>query len=183
MDRFTKIMLAIGIVLLLLPLFWSLRADIYQDKLKSEPRVVTKSPDVIVEKKMGGARIRIARLNLDAVVVDETRPSDLDLGPMHLKDTAVPGMTNGNCCIAAHKEKWFRGLKRLQVGDKVIIEMINGKNYIYSVTGQQVARADRTELLDDTPSPTLTLITCTGPAYFGRGNGRRLVSAVLTKIE
>jgi sortase A len=126
---------------------------------------------------MTKSTIIIPRIHLNAAIVEETCAHDLNRGPMHLAGTGLPGQA-GNCCIAAHKERWFRGLKKLARGDTVTIQS-GDRHYTYSITGRQIVCADNTSTLDRTRTPTLTLITCTGPSYFGRGKGRLIVTGVL----
>lgn len=127
--------------------------------------------------KIPDMRIIIPKLKLDAIVVEEVNESDLDRGPMHMAGTTRAGQP-GNCCIAAHKEKWFRGISKLAAGDKVILQ--EGKrNFTYVVTGQKIIGGNDIHELANTKSPTLTLITCTGRPFLGSSSGRLLVRARL----
>ncbi len=168
-------MIIAGIVLMLAPLIWSLRADI-QQSLESD--IIIEPSGSALHQQIEKPRIIIPKLNVDAVIIEETGNNDLDRGPVWLMGTGIPGQP-GNCCIAAHKEKWFKGLKRLKAGDKVIIRIRN-ERHTYIVTGRKIVNANKVSVLDPTCTPTLTLITCAGPIYFGRGKGRLVVTAVLS---
>jgi sortase A len=169
------IVVVIGVVLLATPLMWSLRAD----RLQSRERRLWNTD---THKYSGQAfRIVVPRIGVDAIVVEETKESDLDRGPMHLAGTAFPGQP-GNCCIAAHKEKWFRRLGQLATGDAVMVYS-QGKRYEYAIIGQKIVESHNLTVLEDTRAATISLITCTGPAYFGRGKGRLVLIGVLTKVK
>jgi len=122
-------------------------------------------------------RLIIPRLKLDAVVVEELNESDLDRGPLHMAGTQRAGRP-GNCCIAAHKEKWFRNISKLAPGDKILLQE-GKKRFTYVVTGQKVVGGNDIHELANTNAPTLTLITCTGRPFFGSSTDRLLVRARL----
>lgn len=173
----SDILLVLGVIAIAAPLIWSMRADY----LQSQAAFQTVANTTVQSMGVVPSKIYIPKLNMSAVIIEETSPSDLDRGPMHLAGTVFPGRP-GNCCIAAHKEKWFKGLGKLDHGDTVIISA-DDKRYIYTVTGQKIVRSTDVWVLEDTASPAITLITCTGPAYFGRGKGRLIVTGVLKSAE
>lgn len=74
----------------------------------------------------GIAIIRIPRLGLDyaRTVVEGTNAADLDIGPGHYTDSALPGQ-KGNLAIAGHrvgKGSPFLDLDKLLPGDAIVIE-------------------------------------------------------------
>jgi sortase A len=188
------LLIAVGLIIALVPFVWLLKTSFLQRREVDVLRAVsarTRSP--VSAPQSGTPRttymppevdqrsvIVVPKLHLNAVVVEEVTESDLDRGPMHLFGTGSPGF--GNYCIAAHKEKWFRGLRRLSAGDTVTIRT-GGFRYIYTITGQKIVPSDDLSVLEDGSTPTLTLITCSGPAYFGRGKGRVIVSGKLKEIK
>jgi LPXTG-site transpeptidase (sortase) family protein len=179
LSTISTLVIILGALCLSSPFIWS----VYSDYLQGQER--QRWDDSQTDRT--GARpvddrfkITIPKMGLDAIVIEQMNDSDLDRGPVHLMATVLPG-SPGNCCIAAHKEKWFRKLKYLLVGDEVILQ-IRGRHFSYRVTGQKIVRADDLSVLEDGHNSTVTLITCTGPAYFGRGNGRLIVTASLDKV-
>jgi sortase (surface protein transpeptidase) len=60
-------------------------------------------------------RLTIAKINLDAVIVEGTSRESLKLGPGHMEDSALPG-SSGNSVIVAHRDTFFRHLDELQEG-------------------------------------------------------------------
>lgn len=184
------IIIVVGLIALFTPLVWSLRSTILQYQAASFPAQTDEpaTEDIRANEfapspafSMSRQRIIIPKLGCNAVIVEETRDSDLDRGPMHLTGTAFPGDI-GNCCIAAHKEKWFKSLDELRPGDTVTIND-SYTTYYYRVITQRIVKDTELSVLDDCSDPTLTLITCSGPAYFGRGQGRIIVKATLAATQ
>lgn len=76
--------------------------------------------------------------------------------------SALPGMV-GNSVFSGHaglRGAVFRDLHRLKVGDDVVVETA-GWRYVYRVRGSHNVWPHQVEVMDQTPSPVLTLITCT----------------------
>jgi sortase A len=76
--------------------------------------------------------------------------------------TALPGNI-GNSVLSGHaglRGAVFRDLGRLAPGDEVVIETPRWR-YVYRVRGSQNVWPTQVEVMDPTPTPTLTLITCT----------------------
>lgn len=76
--------------------------------------------------------------------------------------SALPGNV-GNSVFSGHaglRGAVFKDLGRLQPGDDVIVETPRWR-YTYRVRGSQNVWPTQVEVMDPTPTPTLTLITCT----------------------
>jgi sortase A len=76
--------------------------------------------------------------------------------------TALPG-TRGNTVMAGHaglRGGVFRDLGSLQTGDELIVEA-GGWRYRYRVRDVRSVWPTQTEVMQPTPTPVLTLITCT----------------------
>ncbi|HMQ34320.1 MAG TPA: sortase [Chloroflexaceae bacterium] len=76
--------------------------------------------------------------------------------------TALPGMV-GNSVISGHaglRGAVFKDLYRLRPGDDLIVET-DGWRYVYRVRSSLSVWPHQVEVMDQTPSPVLTLITCT----------------------
>lgn len=172
-------MMLVGVYCLISPFIWSMKASYYQhQEVVNWYKPVPAASYAGTRPVMPKAGIAISKLRLDAVIVEERVKSDLNRGPMHLAGTGLPGRP-GNCCIAAHKEKWFRGLWDLKPGDKVAIYTWT-RRYVYTITGKKIVKYTDLSVLRRTRKPTITLITCTGPQYFGRGKGRWIITGVLS---
>jgi LPXTG-site transpeptidase (sortase) family protein len=125
------------------------------------PAGATSKPARTVHGRKTFARLRIPRIGLDAIVVDDVDAASLRRGPGHLPETSLPG-ERGNCAVAAHRDAWFARLPELRPGDLVRLNTPDG-GYEYRVVEKRVVEPHRTDLLAPRRYPALTLITCTGP--------------------
>ncbi|MBW4061947.1 class D sortase [Candidatus Saccharibacteria bacterium] len=121
--------------------------------------------------------ITIPKINVHAPVVYEPSTNEttfenaLQNGVVHYGNTAVPGQ-NGNVAIFGHSSNdwWQPGnykfvfvlLDKLAPGDQILIDY-QGTRYTYEVTGSSVVDPTDVAVLNATPTPTLSLITCTPP--------------------
>jgi len=122
-------------------------------------------------------RLTIAKINLDAVIVEGTSRKSLKLGPGHMEDSAVPG-SSGNSVIVAHRDTFFRHLDELREGDGIYLHR-QGEVYRFEVTGRRVVEPADLSALRQSPSAQLTLITCYPTHYIGPAPKRLVVVARL----
>jgi LPXTG-site transpeptidase (sortase) family protein len=120
------------------------------------------------------ARLMIPRLELDEVVVEGIGDAELRAGPGHMTGSVLPGGI-GNSVISAHRDRHFRPLAKLVVGDTIVTESDAG-NLTWSVTRLIVVNADAPALRESN-QPRLTLTTCWPIAYFGTAPDRLIVEA------
>lgn len=125
------------------------------------------------------ARLDIPRLDVRQVVVMGVGTGELKKGPGHFPDTPLPGQL-GNAAIAGHRTSYgapFGDLDRLEVGDEIVVETVQG-TFTYRVSGSQVVAPTAVEVVDtvDPTRATLTLVTC-HPKYSTKE--RLIVSAEL----
>jgi LPXTG-site transpeptidase (sortase) family protein len=132
--------------------------------------------------------ITIPKINVNAPVVylDSTAEADvqqgLQSGVVHYGNTPVPGQ-NGNAVFFGHSSNdwWVPGnykfvfvlLDKVIVGDTFSINY-QSKRYVYEVTKTQVVDPTDVAVLNQTSTPTVTLITCSPP---GTSWKRLVVSA------
>ena len=122
------------------------------------------------------AVLRIPKLRLEVAVLPGTDDPTLDRGLGHIEDTALPG-AEGNSGIAGHRDGFFRGLKDILPGDTIEINTLDRKE-TYRVERTWIVDPTDVSVLDPTPSPALTLVTCY-PFYFvGSAPQRFIVRAV-----
>ncbi|HEX7259402.1 MAG TPA: class D sortase [Candidatus Saccharimonadia bacterium] len=130
--------------------------------------VVAVSPDPV---------ITIPKINVSAPVIYTDNNAEsiiqkhLESGVVHYAGTALPG-TNGNSVIFGHSSNdwWEPGnykfvfvlLDKLQPNDTFTVNY-NSRQYLYQVTGSKVVQPTDLSVLNPTPEPTMTLITCTPP--------------------
>jgi sortase A len=121
--------------------------------------------------------ISIPKINVNAPVVYQPSMVEADIqrslqdGVVHYGSTALPGQA-GNVAIFGHSSNdwWEPGnykfvfvlLDKIAPGDKVFVDY-QSKRYTYEVTGSKVVDPTDVAVLAPTPTPTLTLITCSPP--------------------
>ena len=123
------------------------------------------------------ATIRIPKIGVDKTVVQGVGLADLRKAPGHYPETPMPG-EQGNAAIAGHRTTYgapFNRLDELAPGDQILVTTLKG-SFAYTVTGSKVVKPSQVEVLNATPTPTLTLTTC-NPKYSAKE--RLIVSATL----
>lgn len=112
---------------------------------------------------------------MNVVVVQGDTDEDLRRGAGHIPGTSLPG-AKGNVGIAAHRDTFFRPLRNIRRGD--VIELSNGNSkYLYRVNYTEIVRPDRSDVLDPTAFPSLTVVTCYPFYYVGPAPKRFIVHA------
>lgn len=121
------------------------------------------------------AVLRIPGIELEVPVSYGTDEQVLRRGAGVIEGAAFPG-SNGNVAIAAHRDTHFRGLKDLELGDVIELEMPD-RTQAYIVTSLSVVEPTDVYVLAETGKPVLTLVTCY-PFYFvGHAPQRFIVRA------
>lgn len=126
-------------------------------------------------------RVSIAKINLDAIVVEGATRKQLAVGPAHITETAFPGQT-GNAVITGHRDTFFRHIYELQKGDTILVRR-NGEVFKYEVTGKRIVKPEDVSVLKPTTDPQLTLITCYPTYYIGPAPDRLVVFSKLIDHE
>jgi sortase A len=113
------------------------------------------------------ARLEIARIGRNDIVVAGVRTSDLKRGPGHFPGTPLPGQL-GNSAIAGHRTTYgapFFDVDDLQPGDEIIATTLSGR-FTYQVTEQRIVASNEYWVVatTDPTKATLTLISC-DPKY------------------
>jgi len=121
------------------------------------------------------AVLRIPRLTIEVPVLPGTDDVTLDRGVGLIPGTASPG-DRGNSAIAGHRDGFFRGLKDIEVGDRLEIETLKGKQE-YAVEAMTIVDPSDVSVLDDTVDPVVTLVTCYPFYYVGKAPQRFIVRA------
>lgn len=121
------------------------------------------------------AQLLIPRLGLDEIVVEGVGDRELNAGPGHVPGSALPGAP-GNAVISAHRDRHFRPLAGLAVGDTVVTRTAGGDPVRWVVRSRRVIDKEAPALFA-TKTPTLTLTTCWPIAYLGTAPDRLIVTA------
>lgn len=109
------------------------------------------------------AVLRIDHLKIEAPVLPGTDDVTLNRGVGWIEGTAGPG-SNGNFAVAGHRDGFFRGLKDIEVGDEISVEVLGGR-LTYVVDELTVVDPTDVSVLEPRDTPTVTLVTCY-PFYF-----------------
>ncbi|MFI5166121.1 MAG: class D sortase [Thermoanaerobaculales bacterium] len=120
-------------------------------------------------------RIDLDRVGLSTFVLEGTRERWLEEGAGHVPGTALPG-TDGNAVIAGHRDSFFRGLRRVELGDVISLTTPSATRR-YVVDSFHIVNPDDTHALIPSTMAELTLITCFPFAYVGAAPQRFVVHA------
>ncbi|MBV9212417.1 MAG: sortase [Actinobacteria bacterium] len=124
-------------------------------------------------------RIRIPWIGIDAIFVQGTGTSSLEMGPAHYTETSLPGQP-GTVGIAGHRTTygaWFRNIDDLKKGDKIVVTMPYGR-FTYTVERQRIVPSAEKHAFDGAGYDRLVLSAC-HPLF--SATDRILVEARLTK--
>jgi sortase A len=122
-------------------------------------------------------KLKISSVGIDAVVLKGVSGEALAFGPGHLANSAPPG-TSGNIVIAGHRDSFFRPLKDIKVGDKIILES-TFSTQSFAVSEVMPTAGDDIYWIDETEDDCITLITCYPFNYVGKAKDRFIVRGSL----
>jgi len=125
--------------------------------------------------------LEIPRLGISAIIAhgDDTRTLLRAVG--HIPGTAFPG-EGGNVGLAGHRDTFFRALEGIETFDTIRLVMPD-RVFAYRVVSIGVVGPSRVEVLDPTPVPSLTLVTCFPFDYLGKAPYRYVVRAQALGLE
>ncbi len=122
------------------------------------------------------AILSIPKIDLEVPVLPGTDDLTLNRAVGLIEGTPRPGEI-GNSGIAGHRDGYFRGLKDIEVGDTIEVRSLSSR-HVYVVDSIRIVEPKEVSVLDPTPVPVLTLVTCY-PFYFvGSAPQRYIVRAV-----
>lgn len=121
------------------------------------------------------AILRIPSIALEVPVLPGTDDWTLDRAVGLIEDTSMPGAP-GNAGIAGHRDGFFRALKDVGVGDTVEVSTTGGTS-TYRIDKVWVVTPDDVSVLDPTPVPSITLVTCYPFYFIGPAPQRYIVRA------
>ena len=106
-------------------------------------------------------RIKIPSIDADYVVVQGTEEADLERGPGHYPDTALPGQRR-TVAIAGHRTTYgapFNQIDKIEIGDTIVLEMPYG-TFTYDVTATRIVDPDQVGIVRDIGRDRLVLTSC-----------------------
>jgi sortase A len=126
-------------------------------------------------------RLDIPDAGVSVMVLEGTDDETLDRAVGRIPGTARIGEP-GNLGIAGHRDGFFRGLRHLTRGDEITLATLEGVTR-YRVSALSIVEPEAVEVLDPTPAPTLTLVTCYPFYYVGSAPRRYIVHAEQVGFE
>ena len=121
-------------------------------------------------------RLRIASIGLDEIVVEGVGDAELRAGPGHLPGTPLPGAA-GNAVLSAHRDRHFRRLDEVAVGDTVFTDPGAGSDVQRWIVAERRVVDAEAPAIFRSDEPRLTLTTCWPVRYFGPAPERLLLTA------
>jgi sortase A len=105
------------------------------------------------------ARLSVPRLDVERYVLAGADGAAMPFGPGHMHGSALPGAP-GNSVIGGHRDTHLAFMRRVRVGDRMLVERADGAHISYRVASAEVL--DRREIwVAKQEGPTrLTLVTC-----------------------
>jgi sortase A len=137
--------------------------------LASSPLPPAVGPDGLI------GRMEIQRLGVSVAVVEGTDTPTLRRAAGHIAGTAFPGQV-GNIGIAAHRDTFFRPLRKIQRDDIITLTTLRGE-YRYRVVSTKVVDPHDVAVLNPDGHEVLTLVTCYPFYYIGAAPNRFIVRA------
>jgi sortase A len=186
---YSRLCLLIGLAAIAWCVYFWVDARIYQIVQRRQFYAIKLSKDAdpapVVRKDALGAprlaigsllgQMEIPRIGISVMILEGDSDSILRRAAGHLESTAQPGQP-GNVAIAAHRDTFFRALRNIRDQDAITVSTLTG-TYRYQVDSVEVVGPNDTEILADSPQPTLTLITCYPFYYVGPAPKRFIVRA------
>ena len=130
--------------------------------------------DVVIRHAAPVARLQIPKIGLDEIVLEGIDDEAMNGGPGHFPGSPLPGGA-GNSVISAHRDRHFRDLGQVAVGDTIVTQA-GAKTTKWVVVKRTVVDKDR-PVLFPTKTATLTLTTCWPIRYFGTAPDRLILTA------
>lgn len=151
-----------------------LPAELPGDAPQGEPET---QPSDLTGKALG--RLTAERIGLDVMIAE-----GIDYKTLRRAAGRIPGTarldSKGNVGIAAHRDTFFRPLRKIEEGDVLEMETYQGR-YRYRVDWTAVVEPSDVQFLKASSTPELTLVTCFPFYYVGPAPQRFIVRA--TRVE
>jgi sortase A len=120
-------------------------------------------------------RVDVPRVGVSSVIREGDDTGTLRYSVGHIPETALPGEP-GNAGLAGHRDTFFRGLKDVRTGDRIVVTTADSVLH-YVIRATRIVGPDDVSVLKPTQGPTLTLVTCYPFNYIGAAPKRFIVQA------
>jgi sortase A len=121
-------------------------------------------------------RIRIERIGVNGTIREGADDETLRIAVGHIEGTPLPG-AGSNVGLAAHRDTFFRPLEKIRKDDLVELTTAKG-TFRYRVVATEIVLPTDVQVLDPTPKPSITLVTCYPFINVGPAPQRFIVHAV-----
>jgi sortase A len=126
------------------------------------------------------ARIKISRINAEAIVLNGSSGQAMAFGPALVNETSRPG-TRGTSVMAAHRDTHFSFLKNVQIGDLIEVERDDGLSFTYRAKQMRIVDWNKSGIDAHAAGFNLVLATCYPFDAITHGPKRFIVEAELVK--
>jgi len=150
-------------------------------ELWTDTRITEYEESLKVEAEPPLAILTINKLGIQVPVYNGADDFNMNRGVGRIKGTAAID-TGGNLGIAGHRDGFFRGLKDVEVGDRIHLQTAIGE-VAYSVSSIQIVEPEDVSVLHPTDESTITLVTCYPFYYVGHAPKRFIVKAKAEHID
>lgn len=150
-------------------------------ELWDQARIAAYQESLTRELDLPMALLRIPDISLEVPVHDGTDELVLNRGVGRIVGTSRPGQ-GGNLGIAGHRDGFFRGLKDLEEGARIEIELLD-RVESYVVNQISIVDPSDVQVLEPSDEPALTLVTCYPFYYVGKAPKRYIVKAELDETR
>lgn len=142
--------------------------------VESAHREADRGRKITVARGAPIARLVIPSANLDEIIVEGIGGEQLNAGPGHIPASPLPGEP-GRSVISAHRDRHFRTLGKVRIGDTLSTETA-ARTTRWVVVSRRILPRD-TRVVFKAPQPVLTLTTCWPLGYFGSAPDRLVLEA------
>ncbi len=105
------------------------------------------------------AKLSVPRLEVDRYVLAGADGQSMAFGPGHVRGTADPGAA-GNSVIGGHRDTHLAFLRRVRIGDAIVVERADAARVSYRVVATDVLERRETWVAKQEGPTRLTLVTC-----------------------
>ena len=143
----------------------------------SEKRIVAWRATISDKGPDAFAMLSVPSAGITVPVFEGTDDRNLNAGVAWIEGTDKPGFDYGNTGIAGHRDGFFRGLQKVQVGEPISLTA-GGEELVYRISDISIVEPSNVETLLPQQEEMITLVTCY-PFYFvGHAPQRYVVQAV-----
>jgi sortase A len=105
------------------------------------------------------AKLSVPRLEVERYVLAGADGQSMAFGPGHVAGTSRPGAP-GNSVIGGHRDTHLAFVRRVRLGDAILVERADGARVSYQVVAADVLDRRETWVAKQDGPTRLTLVTC-----------------------